>query len=179
MPGVRRWGLLWNWGAGTDTRPLLPLPSVHHSHPKPQLQNQEAQRLQPGLPAAGVLGRGRRSTLLNQCCGEESRPQEKPVLRLHPQPQLSTDHSSCSPLPSQGVGVVHTHRHTQTVVQTGDTLGPMCQAPQLLALEGSQGCACLDSHTKAPQRLPPRPRLTSTKKSVQTLLQPLDSVRAP
>lgn len=101
------------------------------------------------------------------------------MLRLRLRPQLSTDHSSCSPLPSQGLGVVHTHRHTQTVVQAGDTLGPTCQQPQLLALESSQGCASLDSHIKASQRLPPRPRLTSTKKSVQTLLQPLDSVRAP
>ena len=74
---------------------------------------------------------------------------------------------------------MHTRGHTQTVVQAGNTLGPMCQQPQLLTLKGSRGCARLDFHTKAPRWLPPRPRLTSTKKSVQTLLQPLDSVRAP
>lgn len=85
------------------------------------------------------------------------------MLRLRLRPQLSTDHSSCSLSPLRAWGCAHTQTHTQTVVQAGDTLGPTCQQPQR-GPRSSWGCASLDSHIKASQRLPPRPRLTSTRK---------------
>lgn len=170
LSGVLRWQ---SWGAMTPVPCFPALWSVVHIL-NPDCKTRRPRRCSQDLPTTGILVGGGSSTTLGPGLqrGEPVPPGETGA---QTRSAATVKYSSFLMQPStlsRAWGHAHTQTHTRH--SEGCTLGPT-----------DHSCSCRPSrahtaaHTQYQQLLPPSPRLTSTKKSTQILLQRLDSVRAP